>query len=472
MKFYAVRKGYKVGIFETWEECEKSIKGFKGADYKSFKNREEAEIFLSTEEKEEILDETVSIKSSESLNENELIIYSDGSYSEDLKLSSYGVVYLQKSQPEYYYSGIVDDKNGTRNVIGEITGILKGLKYAQFKKKSKVYIYHDYEGLSKWVSGEWNVNSSDSSYYVNEIKKYNSEMELEFIKVKAHSGEKYNEICDKLAKNELKSLMPSTSDAWGFRSFKFTDEIVNKVLNKIREDVSNFQYSVMDKGNHFVYQCFLGKEKLTFQKYKFNSTNQLLIPMNNKNTSIYSLLLTYLNEHNSIISILGCLNANNSTEVSEESVKERLYSLAPNLRKHQINQSIYKLIIQAVYNLFLNVNNFKDCSFLTTPVLRALEGQLKLVFREKLNIEINSNSFHYFDRDTGTGIYSLQSVYANRVDSEIVDYINKCYNQYNRIRHKLLHFGDLDIDDTMMLTKEKSQNAIIKTIELIAEYYK
>ena len=50
------------------------------------------------------------------------------------------------------------------------------------------------------------MTSADASYYISEIKKYNSEIEIEFIKVKSHSGEKYNEICDKLAKNELKSL--------------------------------------------------------------------------------------------------------------------------------------------------------------------------------------------------------------------------------------------------------------------------
>ena len=59
----------------------------------------------------------------------------------------------------------------------------------------------------------------------------------------------------------------------------------------------------------------------------------------------------------------------------------------------------------------------------------------------------------------------------NQTDRKTVNYINKCYNEYNRIRHKLLHFGDLDIDDTATLTKEESQKVIIKTIELIAKYY-
>lgn len=42
-KYYAVLKGRKTGIFESWSECEEQIKGFIGASYKAFKNRLAAE---------------------------------------------------------------------------------------------------------------------------------------------------------------------------------------------------------------------------------------------------------------------------------------------------------------------------------------------------------------------------------------------------------------------------------------------
>ena len=42
-KFYVVKNGRKVGIFSTWEECQKQVVGFKGAIYKSFKTKDEAE---------------------------------------------------------------------------------------------------------------------------------------------------------------------------------------------------------------------------------------------------------------------------------------------------------------------------------------------------------------------------------------------------------------------------------------------
>ena len=45
-KFYVVWVGKTPGIYETWEECKLNISKFKGAKYKSFLSREEAEHFF------------------------------------------------------------------------------------------------------------------------------------------------------------------------------------------------------------------------------------------------------------------------------------------------------------------------------------------------------------------------------------------------------------------------------------------
>jgi len=42
-KFYVVWKGRKPGIFASWAECEKQIKGFAGAEFKAFGSLREAE---------------------------------------------------------------------------------------------------------------------------------------------------------------------------------------------------------------------------------------------------------------------------------------------------------------------------------------------------------------------------------------------------------------------------------------------
>lgn len=45
-KLYAVRKGRVTGIFNTWAECQQQTNKFKGAEFKSFKSKDEALEYL------------------------------------------------------------------------------------------------------------------------------------------------------------------------------------------------------------------------------------------------------------------------------------------------------------------------------------------------------------------------------------------------------------------------------------------
>ena len=42
-KYYVVWHGLEPGIYTTWPECQRQVKGFEGAVYKSFATRQEAE---------------------------------------------------------------------------------------------------------------------------------------------------------------------------------------------------------------------------------------------------------------------------------------------------------------------------------------------------------------------------------------------------------------------------------------------
>ena len=45
-KVYAVKAGYQTGLFDTWDECQKQVKGFPGALFKGFATKEEALQYL------------------------------------------------------------------------------------------------------------------------------------------------------------------------------------------------------------------------------------------------------------------------------------------------------------------------------------------------------------------------------------------------------------------------------------------
>lgn len=55
-KIYAVKQGRVPGIYLTWDACEKQVKGYKGAEYKSFKDVKEAEKYVFGET--EVIEET------------------------------------------------------------------------------------------------------------------------------------------------------------------------------------------------------------------------------------------------------------------------------------------------------------------------------------------------------------------------------------------------------------------------------
>ena len=48
MPYYAVHKGYNPGVFTDWNLCKDSIEGFKGAMFKKFDNKTDAEYFCQS----------------------------------------------------------------------------------------------------------------------------------------------------------------------------------------------------------------------------------------------------------------------------------------------------------------------------------------------------------------------------------------------------------------------------------------
>ena len=69
------------------------------------------------------------------------------------------------------------------------------------EKSEKGTIYFDYQGIEAWYTGEWQAKSEIALFYVKESKKFKAE--FNFHKVKAHSGDRWNEEADALAKKGM-----------------------------------------------------------------------------------------------------------------------------------------------------------------------------------------------------------------------------------------------------------------------------
>ena len=190
-KYYAVKKGRKIGIFSTWEECESMVKGFKGALYKSFSSLEDAQNYLN----EQI----------PSFHEQGLIAYVDGSFNQKTGEYGYGCVLIDGQQVilKVNGKGKHPDYVSMRNVAGEIAGAHQAICYAIEHQYPMICIYYDYEGIEKWANHTWTARRQGTQAYQTFIDESRQKIEIHFIKVLAHSGDLYNEMADLLAKKAV-----------------------------------------------------------------------------------------------------------------------------------------------------------------------------------------------------------------------------------------------------------------------------
>lgn len=191
-KVYAVRAGRETGIFQTWKECQRLVTGYPGAEYKSFTTWEAAEEYLGKKQDVQTIPETAAE------------IYVDGSFDVRTKRFGCGVVILYRGKEITLKHGYDDPASAElRNVAGEVMGAVNAIRYCQEHDIDEVYIYHDYNGIGKWGDDEWKANLPLTRKYKQFVADARKNMKIVFIKVEAHTGVKYNEMADRLAKDAI-----------------------------------------------------------------------------------------------------------------------------------------------------------------------------------------------------------------------------------------------------------------------------
>lgn len=206
MKYYSVYRG-KSGvpkIFTNWNECKAEVIGCKGAIYKSFPTEKEAIEFLS------LMASGVSFQKNDNQEESQekskgLVIYVDGSFMVNKGNFSYGLVAINDGEIIYEDNGIGFDKNAIslRNVSGEVLGAKKAVEFALNNNFKEVTIAFDYQGIECWALGTWKRNNPITASYHEYMQSKFNEINIKFMKIKGHSGNKYNDMADKLAKKAL-----------------------------------------------------------------------------------------------------------------------------------------------------------------------------------------------------------------------------------------------------------------------------
>lgn len=246
-KFYAAR-GEENKIFDSWDKCKAFLEGKKGYKYKSFSSRAEAEAYLSGEDFYE-----ESIK--KDLAYGYAAAYTDGSYEDGANAYSYGTLLFGRDGVRESFSGKGDRKEflSSRNVAGEVEGVLCAIKRAIINGYPRLRIYHDYSGLGAWARNEWDAKSPIATYYKKQLAKAAGAIKLGFVQVKGHSNNAFNEEVDRLAKAALfeNKILP-VEGTW----FKIsgTDEAA-PLCKRIHAMYSSAKYKFTEDGTEFYTTC-------------------------------------------------------------------------------------------------------------------------------------------------------------------------------------------------------------------------
>ncbi len=87
----------------------------------------------------------------------------------------------------------------SRQVGGELLAMMAVLAWCEERSVPEITVFYDYEGIRSWAVGEWKANKEITRTYVGEMRRCS--VKVRWVKVKSHSGDRYNDRVDRLAKD-------------------------------------------------------------------------------------------------------------------------------------------------------------------------------------------------------------------------------------------------------------------------------
>ena len=118
---------------------------------------------------------------------------------------SFGLVAVENGEVIHKDNGkgFDDEAIALRNVSGEVLGAQKAVEFALDKGYKEVTIAYDYQGVESWAIGAWKRNNRITQNYNKFMQEKMKLINIKFKKIKGHSGDKYNDMADMLAKEAL-----------------------------------------------------------------------------------------------------------------------------------------------------------------------------------------------------------------------------------------------------------------------------
>lgn len=142
----------------------------------------------------------------------EVIIYTDGACSGNPGPGGWGSILMYKDNVKEI-SGALKD---TTNNVMELTAVIEALKALKFKCNVKLYSDSAYvvnafnqKWIYGWLKNGWKNSNKEpvkNKELWEELYSLTKIHNVEFIKVKGHADNEYNNRCDEMARNAISTL--------------------------------------------------------------------------------------------------------------------------------------------------------------------------------------------------------------------------------------------------------------------------
>ena len=144
--------------------------------------------------------------------EEKVIIYTDGACSGNPGPGGWGAILMYKGAKKEISGGM---KNTTNNIM-EVTAVIEALKCLKAECNVQVYSDSAYtvnafnQGwIYNWIKKGWKTAGGESvknKELWQELYELTKKHKVEFIKVKGHADNEFNNRCDEMARNAINKL--------------------------------------------------------------------------------------------------------------------------------------------------------------------------------------------------------------------------------------------------------------------------
>ena len=141
-----------------------------------------------------------------------VIIYTDGACSGNPGPGGWGTILMYKDSKKE----ISGAKKDTTNNVMELTAVIEGLKMLKYPCDVEIYSDSAYvvnafnqKWIDSWIKNNWKTSGKDhvkNKEIWQELYNLTKVHNVKFIKVKGHSDNEFNNRCDEMARNAIKTL--------------------------------------------------------------------------------------------------------------------------------------------------------------------------------------------------------------------------------------------------------------------------